>query len=96
MNQRAVHQWFRALAEGLIRLRVSANLGHYYLSTGCLHGRHDYCNAMKGLDGAKAPAQCKFCRAHCRCPCHRSQSGTPIVGGSGEDPGPGPAVTSET
>jgi hypothetical protein len=43
---------------------------HDYLSTGCLHGQHDYCSAMTGRTGDKAPASCKFCAAPCRCPCH--------------------------
>lgn len=47
--------------------------GHRYLSTGCLHGRHDYCKAMTGLNGAKRPAECKFCKAPCVCPCHQKQ-----------------------
>lgn len=53
--------------------------GHAYLSTGCLHGEHDYCKAMTGHAGAKRPARCKFCDARCVCPCHRGQP----------DPGPG-------
>ncbi len=44
---------------------------HEYLSTGCLHGRHDYCSNPTGAVGAKAPAQCKFCSAKCLCPCHQ-------------------------
>lgn len=45
---------------------------HDYLSTACLHGEHDYCStATTRPDGtAKVPAQCKFCKAPCRCPCH--------------------------
>lgn len=46
---------------------------HVYLSTGCLHGQHEYCKRMKGLDGTKTPGQCKFCRAHCICPCHSEE-----------------------
>lgn len=44
---------------------------HDYLSTGCLHGRHDYCQAPTGAVGVKAPAKCKFCNAQCKCTCHR-------------------------
>jgi hypothetical protein len=47
--------------------------GHRYLSTGCLHGQHDYCQNHAGLSGAKTPAQCKFCAAPCVCPCHKDQ-----------------------
>ncbi|MCA1222447.1 hypothetical protein [Streptomyces sp. 8L] len=43
---------------------------HAYLSTGCLHGHHDYCQSHTGLSGAKKPSQCKFCGAACTCPCH--------------------------
>lgn len=45
---------------------------HRYLSTGCLHGEHGYCQAHTGLSGAKTPAVCKWCKAPCQCPCHRS------------------------
>lgn len=47
--------------------------GHHYLSTGCLHGEHDYCASMTGHAGDKRPAQCKFCSAPCQCPCHRER-----------------------
>ena len=51
--------------------------GHVYLSTGCLHGEHDYCQAMTGHAGAKRPGQCKFCSALCTCPCHQSTTDQP-------------------
>lgn len=44
---------------------------HRYLSTACFHNRHGYCKAMTGYQGAKRPAQCKFCEARCHCPCHQ-------------------------
>jgi hypothetical protein len=44
---------------------------HEYLSTGCLHGRHDYCQNKQGQAGPKRPGECKFCGAPCICPCHR-------------------------
>lgn len=44
---------------------------HLYLSTACHHGEHAYCAAMTGYQGAKRPAQCKFCRAPCICECHK-------------------------
>ncbi|MGW7636144.1 hypothetical protein [Streptomyces decoyicus] len=44
---------------------------HTYLSTGCLHGEHGYCQGHTGLSGAKTPAVCKFCKAPCQCPCHK-------------------------
>lgn len=49
---------------------------HHYLSTGCLHGNHGYCQGMTGMNGAKRPASCKFCGAPCQCPCHQD-GGTP-------------------
>jgi len=60
-------------ADGLRNLRAALDLqpdGHVYLSTGCLHSKHDYCAAMTGMQGAKRPATCKFCRSQCVCPCH--------------------------
>lgn len=44
---------------------------HRYLSTGCLHGEHAYCQANTGAAGTKTPAQCKFCTAPCVCDCHK-------------------------
>lgn len=61
----------RALAATLARLAHRIAGGHVYLSTGCLHDEHEYCQKHAGLSGAKAPAQCKFCSAPCICPCHR-------------------------
>ena len=43
---------------------------HVYLSTGCLHGEHAYCQSMTGQQGEKRPGRCKFCDARCTCPCH--------------------------
>lgn len=43
---------------------------HRYLSTGCLHGEHAYCQAMTGQQGEKRPGRCKFCDAQCVCDCH--------------------------
>lgn len=47
---------------------------HRYLSTGCLHGEHSYCQNSTGAAGAKVPAQCKFCAAPCTCSCHQAPS----------------------
>jgi hypothetical protein len=41
---------------------------HIYMSTSCLHGDHEHCKAMTGVNGAKRPGRCKFCDAVCRCP----------------------------
>lgn len=46
---------------------------HVYLSTGCLHDDHDYCQSMTGLNGAKRPGECKKCGAKCICPCHQAE-----------------------
>jgi hypothetical protein len=43
---------------------------HVYLSTGCLHGDHGYCQGMTGLAGAKRPGECKHCGTKCICNCH--------------------------
>lgn len=52
--------------------RLAHRLGtHAYLSTGCLHGEHGYCQAKTGQTGNKKPATCKFCDAPCVCNCHR-------------------------
>ena len=59
-----------ALAVALTRLAHRLGI-HAYLSTGCLHGDHDYCNAMTGMNGTKRPGVCKHCPAACRCHCHR-------------------------
>lgn len=59
--------------------------GHFYLSTSCHHGEHDYCKSdtveeliPHWADGGaetftrdKKPGECKFCFAPCICPCHR-------------------------
>ncbi|MFH9426040.1 hypothetical protein [Streptomyces sp. NPDC017529] len=45
---------------------------HRYLSTGCLHGEHGYCQSHTGLCGAKTPAVCKWCKSPCQCLCHRA------------------------
>jgi hypothetical protein len=51
---------------------------HRYLSTGCLHGDHLYCNAMTGMAGAKRPGRCKGCDdGRCICPCHRDAFAAP-------------------
>lgn len=48
---------------------------HVYLSTGCLHGEHAYCQSTHGQAGLKTPAQCKFCQAACTCHCHNTTPG---------------------
>ena len=44
---------------------------HVYMSTGCLHGDHDYCQNKDGRAGPKKPGQCKHCAARCICSCHK-------------------------
>lgn len=46
---------------------------HVYLSTGCLHGQHEYCKSMTGTQGAKRGGACKFCDAKCTCSCHAEE-----------------------
>lgn len=57
---------------------------HVYLSTGCLHGDHDYCQSTK--QGSKIPAECKFCAAPCVCLCHEIGYATPASAGAPEAP----------
>lgn len=61
---------------------ATSNDPHIYLSTGCYHGDHAYCQAMTGLNGAKRPASCKKCGAHCICDCHQ-QTEPPVHIGNG-------------
>ena len=56
------------------RITVDWNDAHTYLSTGCLHEEHGYCQAETGICGEKTPAQCKFCAAPCVCPCHTQEA----------------------
>jgi len=54
--------------------RLAHRLGaHVYLSTSCLHGDDEYCQAKQGRAGAKNPAVCKFCDAECTCRCHKEK-----------------------
>lgn len=50
---------------------ASDDVAHSYLSTGCHHGEHAYCQGKTGQAGPKKPATCKFCDAPCVCPCHQ-------------------------
>jgi hypothetical protein len=49
---------------------------HIYLSTGCLHGDHAYCQMeARRYDGStKTAATCKFCASPCVCLCHPEAS----------------------
>jgi hypothetical protein len=60
----------RTRAELLCGLTLTDDGEHEYLSTGCLHGEHGYCQGDTGAAGAKIPAVCKFCQAPCICVCH--------------------------
>lgn len=51
-------------------VRTAVTGRHTYLSTGCLAGRHDYCQQMLGLSGEKTPGRSKFSGAPCICGCH--------------------------
>lgn len=50
---------------------MTLHASHVYLSTACLHGRHDYCQGREGQAGPKEPAVCKFCSSRCVCECHQ-------------------------
>lgn len=67
------------LADELRRLAAEAPQPseHVYLSTGCLHGQHAYCQNVDGIAGLKKPAQCKFCTAPCVCGCHGAEAPQP-------------------
>lgn len=58
------------LSAGAVWPALGATGRHSYLSTGCLHGEHEYCQSDTGAAGTKIPAQCKFCKAPCGCACH--------------------------
>lgn len=46
---------------------------HVYLSTACMHGIHQHCQAGATQYGEeKVPATCKWCAAPCICPCHQA------------------------
>ena len=56
-----------------------APVEHRYLSTACLHGIHEHCQAKVNLEGEpKLPGTCKWCGSRCVCdyvapdgtPCH--------------------------
>ncbi|MEV2259161.1 hypothetical protein AB0J13_10935 [Streptomyces anulatus] len=71
------HHDIWATIEGIdMHLAELTESGHVYLSTGCLHGEHAYCQSMTGQQGEKRPGRCKFCDALCTCPCHGEKEGT--------------------
>lgn len=67
----------RRKAPGPSRPQPGPSRPHWYISTGCFHDDHAYCQSMTGLNGAKRPGRCKHCDAPCRCPCHRSDVSEP-------------------
>lgn len=58
--------------------------GHIYLSTGCLHDDHKYCQSMTGIQGSKRGGKCKHCDAQCICTCHTEE--THVVADDSADP----------
>ncbi len=44
-----------------------AERDRHYLSSGCFHGKHEYCKNSEGQAGPKVGARCKWCPAVCRC-----------------------------
>ena len=48
---------------------------HVYLSTSCLHGKHEYCQSDTGVNESgekwdKKANRCKWCTSSCVCGCH--------------------------
>jgi hypothetical protein len=76
-----VYAEYHAVAAELRRVAAETpnTTEHTYLSTGCLHGEHAYCQSNTGASGAKSPAQCKFCAAPCRCSCHLDAETAPAT-----------------
>lgn len=64
-------QMFSTQLAGWLAAQTGHTDRHVYLSTGCLHGQHTYCQSDTGAAGTKIPAQCKFCNARCVCVCHK-------------------------
>lgn len=62
------------LAAVLLRVAHWAAGRHFYLSTSCQHGHHEYCASATGSNGetewTKRPGRCKFCPSACICRCH--------------------------
>lgn len=55
-------------------LDPASEVVHRYFSTHCRHGGeagHRRCAATEVNGGPRQPAQCKACKAACRCPCHQ-------------------------
>lgn len=71
---RAARKWeeLKELAE---HPAVLVDGKHLYLSTGCLHGNHAYCQNKEGQAGPKEAGECKHCSAPCLCPCHGERTG---------------------
>ena len=69
------------MAGDIVRANIFARNGcvsdrtHLYLSTGCLHGDHEYCASPKGIAGVKTSACCKQCGSPCICSCHLTEEG---------------------
>ena len=53
---------------------------HIYVSTACLHGKHDLCQNMLGRYGRKRPGKCEFCDSRCICPCHSPADSQELFG----------------
>ena len=73
MQERLTWAMRRMALVAAVRQAVTGR--HVYLSTGCLAGRHDYCQSMTGQQGAKRGGRAKFSDARCICRCHRRPAG---------------------
>lgn len=72
MQERLTWAMRRLALVAAVRQAVTGR--HVYLSTGCLAGRHDYCQAMTGHQGAKRGGRSKFTDAPCVCRCHAASA----------------------
>ncbi len=58
----------------LLQIAVTETGSHWYLSTSCLHGKHDHCQSTVNIQGGmKSPATCKWCPSSCVCSCHAEE-----------------------
>lgn len=59
--------WRTRLLALIAALRMLVTGRHVYLSTACIAGRHEYCDAMTGMQGEKRPSRSKWSDAPCIC-----------------------------
>lgn len=56
---------------------------HRYISTACLHDRHDQCGVKQAERGETGPPHCKYCDSVCSCPVCRHTPPTTTGGSDG-------------